>query len=103
MIRVLKEAFAKVQPPPEAPQEHVAPELADYLDKLNDSPADLEARADLGAGSRASDVGKVPLVDLDQEVLADIEGDARQSEASQEAPADLAVNAGGPDAGQELH
>lgn len=58
MIKVLREAIAKVEALPEAEQDRIARELIDYVDKLS------ALRADLDVGIRQLDAGEGRKLDI---------------------------------------
>ncbi len=58
MIKVLREAIAKVEALPEAEQDRIARELIDYVDKLS------ALRADLDVGIRQLDAGEGRELDI---------------------------------------
>jgi hypothetical protein len=60
MIKVLREAIAKVEALPEADQDRIARELLDYLNKLS------ALRADVEIGMRQIEAGESAELDIDE-------------------------------------
>jgi hypothetical protein len=60
MIKVLREAIAKVEALPEADQDRIARELLDYLNKLS------ALRADVEIGMRQIEAGESAELDIEE-------------------------------------